>query len=179
MFFSFSLSALLHPGVDIFPAFQWWMFLKRRELHNKVTIQKQGFIDNPLSTSRRGWLVICSTWNRSKKFKSVLQREKCIYLRIPELTQPLLNVTGISSNLWKAASNLKSQAVRSRPALPSTQHRGLWSIPYPAALHDQSFWTCFGLEPKRTTFCFSFCWLLKMVSSMVSTNSTTWSKWVF
>lgn len=149
MYFFFFLSALLHPRVDIFLAFQLWMFLKRRELHNKVTIQKQGFIDNPLSTSRRGWLVICSTWNRSKKFKPVLQKEKNIYLRIPELEQCRLYVRDIYSSLttWKAVSNLESQARSSWPALPPTQDK----VFSPLSYHSTA-WPLFALQPERNTF---------------------------
>lgn len=112
-FFFFPLSALLHPGVDIFLAFQLWMFLKIRELHNKVTIQKQGFIDNPLSTSRRGWLVICSTWNRSKNLKPVLQRE--MHSSQESRTRAMWGSS--AATFWKAVSNLKSWATRSWPAL--------------------------------------------------------------
>lgn len=145
--FFFFLSALLYPRVDIFLAFQLWMFLKRHELHNKVTIQKQGFIDNPLSTSRRGWLVICSTWNRSKKFKSVLQREKYIYLRIPELEQCRLYARDICSSsltTWKAVSNLEIQAGSSWPALPPTQDK----IFSPPSYHSTA-WPLFGLHTAR------------------------------
>lgn len=118
--FFFPPSALLHPRVDIFLAFQLWMFLQRHELHNKVTIQKQGFIDNPLSASRRGWLVICCAWNRSKEPKASLQSERCILLGIPKLQPSCFTGRGLSCNLGKAVRDLRRQTARSQAALPST-----------------------------------------------------------
>lgn len=76
----FPLSALLHPGVDIFLCLSVVSVPQKGvNFTAKVTIQKQGFIDNLLSTVK-GWLVICSTWNKSKT-SSQHCKKKCIYLK--------------------------------------------------------------------------------------------------